>query len=151
MSQFPARKRLNHDVPSWVESGSLYFITLNCKERGTHSLCRNNLPAKLFETVEYYQNNRKWHCALFLLMPDHLHALLSFPSDLSMTSVIRSWKRYTAKSFGIQWQSGFFDHCVRDDESWEEKAHYIRMNPVRKGLVEEATDWPYVLTEYNSK
>lgn len=82
-----------------------------------------------------------------MLMPDHLHALLSFPSDQTMVSVIRSWKRYTAKQLDIIWQSGFFDHRIRNDENSEEKAHYIRMNPVRKGLVNDASDWPYVWPE----
>ena len=43
----------------------------------------------------------------------------------------------------FRWQAGFFDHVLRSDESRSEKWEYIRMNPVRAGLVEEADDWPY--------
>jgi len=36
---------------------------------------------------------------------------------------------------GIKWQRDFFEHRLRSDESWREKADYILANPVRKGLV----------------
>jgi len=77
-------------------------------------------------------------------MPDHLHALISFPHDRSMKSVIAKWKEYSTKHVGIRWQRDFFDHRLRSDESFDEKAYYIRMNPVRQNLVSEMTAWPYV-------
>lgn len=144
MPNFPVRKRLHHDIPLWVESGSLYFVTINCKAKGPNSLCIDERSKRLFKTVEHYNNIHNWHCILFLLMPDHLHALVSFPSEQSMVSVLKSWKRYTAKKLGIAWQSGFFDHRIRNDECWEEKAHYIRSNPVRKSLVSMDREWPFV-------
>ena len=77
-------------------------------------------------------------------MPDHLHALLAFPAEHRMEKILRDWKRFTAKQAHIDWQDGFFDHRLRNDESFEEKAHYIRMNPVRAGLASSFTDWPFV-------
>jgi putative transposase len=41
------------------------------------------------------------------------------------------------------WQPGFFDHVLRNDESYAEKWEYVRGNPVRGGLVVWADDWPY--------
>jgi putative transposase len=80
-------------------------------------------------------------------MPDHLHALLAFPSGQSMAKVMRDLKRYVAKQTGIEWQDGFFDHRLRQEESLEQKAGYIRMNPVRAGLVSEPEAWAYVCTD----
>ena len=85
-----------------------------------------------------------WYVQLLLLMPDHLHGLVSFPEDRAMKSVISSWKEFLARKAGVSWQRDFFDHRVRDDESFLEKANYIRMNPVRKNLVAEAGLWPFV-------
>lgn len=45
---------------------------------------------------------------------------------------------------GIEWQRDFFEHRLRSDESWSEKADYILANPVRKGLGTEVSQWPYV-------
>jgi len=41
------------------------------------------------------------------------------------------------------WQPGFFDHILRNDESYTQKWEYVRENPVRAGLVSLADDWPY--------
>jgi hypothetical protein len=38
-------------------------------------------------------------------MPDHLHALLSFGRDGSMSGVIRDWKRFDARINHIGWQA----------------------------------------------
>ena len=61
-----------------------------------------------------------------------------------MEHVVRDWKRYTAKQSGIIWQDGFFEHRLRSRQSADEKWHYIRLNPVRKGLIGESGKWPYV-------
>ena len=79
-----------------------------------------------------------------LLMPDHLHALVSFPTNKGMKTVVTEWKKYVAREFGIRWQRGFFDHRLRGDESLRDKEDYIRLNPVRAGLVSRPEDWPYV-------
>lgn len=50
----------------------------------------------------------------------------------------------TAKQTGVQWQRDFFDHRLRSDESFGDKANYIRMNPARKGLVLREEEWRYV-------
>jgi hypothetical protein len=44
----------------------------------------------------------------------------------------------------IDWQDDFFEHRLRNDESARQKADYILANPVRKGLVSRAEDWPHV-------
>ena len=44
---------------------------------------------------------------------------------------------------GPAWQTGFFDHVLRSGESYGEKWEYVRMNPVRAGLVLRPEEWPY--------
>ena len=41
------------------------------------------------------------------------------------------------------WQRGFFDHVIRSSESYSQKWEYVRDNPVRAGLVQEADEWPF--------
>jgi hypothetical protein len=41
------------------------------------------------------------------------------------------------------WQPGFFDHLLRNDESYARKWEYVRENPVRAGLVAERDQWPH--------
>jgi len=42
---------------------------------------------------------------------------------------------------GKAWQSGFFDHALRGRESYSEKWDYVRLNPVRAGLVSKPEEW----------
>lgn len=140
------RRTLPHHVPSWVDpAASDYFITIGCQERGINQLCNPEVGDALLEVARFYYTQGKWFPALLLLMPDHLHMLVSFGREHEMTKVVTAWKRYTAAKFGLNWQRGFFEHRLRAAESVEEKAAYILRNPVRARLVQKAEDWPWVL------
>jgi REP element-mobilizing transposase RayT len=80
---------------------------------------------------------------LFLLMPDHLHAMLAFPREPGMAAVIRDWKRGTARFQDVRWQENFFDHRIRHSREKETTWAYIHRNPVAKGLCQEDELWPY--------
>jgi putative transposase len=138
------RRKLQHRAPDWVADGSIYFITVNTSPPGLNQLAVPGVARQLLDTVQFRAARGEWYVHLMLFMPDHLHALMSFPRQTHMSKSIAQWKRYAATMLGIRWQRDFFDHRLRQDESYLEKAHYIRMNPVRKGLCREPADWPYV-------
>jgi len=136
-----------HRPPFWVSENAIFFITINCQRRGEAQL---TLPAKaqgLLDALDFYQNLGKWHVTLALLMPDHFHALVSFNNDKGsgMGNLIKNWKRYTAKAFGIEWQRDYFDHRIRSDSDMADKWDYIRENPVRAGIVDSFEKWPHVI------
>ena len=143
---YPRRKALPHDVPFWVNSAEeVYFITVCCEPRGVNQLAKTQIAEKIFESVRFRNEQRIWFVSLMVLMPDHLHALVSFPEHKqTIVERIGNWKRWTATQFGIRWQSGFFEHRVRSEKEREEKANYIAHNPVRAGLVADAGEWSYV-------
>jgi len=141
----PDRKALPHGIPPWVPDDAVFFITINCVPRGNNQLARPSAAKALFDAAIFYEMEDRWRVRLMLLMPDHLHALISFPRDQSMRHTVRTWKKYLATHAGISWQRDFFDHRLRSDESYQEKAYYIRMNPVRAGSVATPDDWDYVL------
>jgi REP element-mobilizing transposase RayT len=137
---------LPHDIPLWVDpSKEIYFITINCRRRFENQLALPQVAEQMFATIEHRQQKFLWWPYLFLLMPDHLHALFSFPpSGKPLRVVVSKWKEWTAKQVGIDWQDDFFEHRLRREESRREKADYILDNPVRSGLVSKAEDWPFV-------
>jgi putative transposase len=140
----PKRTLLPHAIPPWVESGAVFFITICCAERSANSLCRPEIAQTIFESIQFRQQRGDWFAHLVLLMPDHGHALILFPGDRAMKRTVSTWKEIVAKKTAVRWQRDFFDHRLRNGESFDEKAHYIRMNPVRKALVTRPEDWPYV-------
>jgi len=142
----PERKHLPHDIPLWVDPNrEIYYLTVNCHVRGQNQLAHVAVAQALFETVAFRNAKHMWYAYLFLVMPDHVHALLSFPpSDKPLRSIVSEWKGWTAKKLGINWQSDFFEHRLRQDESRRQKGDYILHNPVRAGLVQRPQDWPHV-------
>jgi len=144
--ELPQRKTLPHEIPSWVDpQQAIYFVTINCRQRSRNQLALPEIAGGLFETVRHRQEQLEWWPYVFLLMPDHVHALLSFPpSDQPLQRIISQWKRWTARKLGIAWQRDFFEHRLRQDESRREKADYILQNPVRQELVSRSDEWPFV-------
>jgi putative transposase len=142
----PRRQTLPHEVPLWIDpQNETYFITINCVPAGSNQLALSNTAASLFETVEHRRQIGLWWPYVVLLMPDHLHALISFPpSGKPLQSVVSKWKEWTAKQLGIIWQRDFFEHRLRGEEGRREKMEYILNNPVRKRLISRAEEWPYV-------
>lgn len=139
------RKRLKHGIPPWVKDGELYFITINTQPRGRNALAKDDIARELKRAFQSYTDLNKWWPRLVVLMPDHLHALLSLNTrEHSIAQIISPWKAYLAKTVQLKWQEGFFEHRVRSQSSLEEKADYLRQNPVRAGLIQKPADWPYI-------
>jgi putative transposase len=81
-------------------------------------------------------------------MPDHMHLFVRGGDDFKLTQWVNGLKRAISVPLGATkkrplWQPGFFDHILRNDESYSQKWEYVRENPVRAGLVPRADDWPY--------
>ena len=143
-TELPVRKKLPHAIPQWIAEGCWFFITINCVPAGRNQLCRADIGDSVLAAVAHNHNKLAWHCRLCLLMPDHLHAIIAFPREPGMETTVRNWKKYVAANLHVEWQRGFFDHRLRDHHELEEKAGYILMNPVRKGLCQRKEDWVWV-------
>jgi len=83
-------------------------------------------------------------------MPDHVHLFVWIPpSGPTLGSWVKALKSVLGKTLTEldvpkpHWQEGFFDHVLRRQECYDEKWDYVRLNPVRGGLVEKPEDWPW--------
>jgi putative transposase len=79
-------------------------------------------------------------------MPDHVHLFVQGSLDFVLAQWVRLLKRDLSNVIPIDrphWQNGFFDHLIRNSESYAQKWEYVRENPVRAGLVVTAEAWPY--------
>ena len=144
---FPKREKLPHKIPSWIQQGERHFITINCKCRGGDQLLQYGRD--LLESARYYEEIGRWHLWLMLVMPDHIHFIATFDLSKGLTTTVSAWKRYQKKKLGIEWQSNFFEHRLRNGAEFDEKCHYIRMNPVRQNLAANPEEWSHVL-DHNS-
>jgi REP element-mobilizing transposase RayT len=151
VSKYFVRKIPPHQPPAWVEDGDIFFITLCAKNRDGQPLIRDGVAEQLLNAAIHYHETGRWWARLFLIMPDHVHGLVSVPGNQSLRKVVASWKSYTAKTAKIAWQQDFFDHRPRDLRALQEKEIYILENPVRGGLVKSAEEWPWKFRGYASE
>ena len=84
----------------------------------------------------------------YVIMPDHMHFFVRGNVDFELAKWINGLKRSISIAVGATkkrplWQPGFFDHLLRNDESYSQKWEYVRVNPVRAGLVKRADKWPH--------
>jgi REP element-mobilizing transposase RayT len=115
------------------------------------ALITSPLAKSVLESAKFYDRRRRGHITVFMMMPDHIHALLSFQRDDAMSRVIGDWKHFHRHRNGITRQEGYFDHRLRDDERGEQlsaKINYIRQNPVAAGLCASAEDWPWRIERF---
>ena len=145
-------ERLHHTLPHWVEPGALFHIRIALdREKEQKPLTDPTLANAILDSAKFYEARLRWYITLFLLMHDHLHAMLSFARDQSMSNVIRDWKRFHARINRVLWQEGYFDHRLRADERGAQltaKMDYIRQNPVAAGLCAKAEGWLWLIDPF---
>jgi len=130
-------------VPTWVDTNCDWFITIACAPRGLNQLAKPEVKEAIAGAIEHYSKANRLEPRVWVAMPDHLHLIAKFDHRRGMAATLTSFKRHLAGSAGVRWQRGFFDHRLRSATEVEAKSMYVRMNPVRAGLVAHPEDWPY--------
>ena len=103
----PFRIHLDHETPFWIQHNATFFITICTEPRGSNQLCLEKVGSETLKSIRHYHEKQKWFCHLALLMPDHIHLILSFPDIASFSPVIGDWKRWLTMRQKIQWQENF--------------------------------------------
>lgn len=143
----PQLKRLSQ---VWLRD-EVYFITTCVAERRRLLDCAAALTI-LRDEFEQARERHGWVVGAYLLMPDHLHFFCAPGTQprRNLSGFVGSVKQWSAKRLAAElhieppvWQQGFFDHLLRSEESYAEKVHYVRENPVRAGLVASTSEWPW--------
>jgi len=128
-----------------MDSERVFFITTITAQRVP--IFRRETNAKLLiDTLSHYRDQGKFLLHEFVVMPDHIHVLLTPAPDTSLEramQLIKGGFSYRMKSRGPIWQSSFTNHRVRDLEDYGRHREYIRMNPVRARLAERPEDYAY--------
>ena len=125
----------------------LYFITMVTWRR--QPLLNNDWVHHAFMEQASRQSRMNIGVGRYVIMPEHLHLFVRVGEPHKLSTTIKHLKEAVTKALRKKqpelrvWQPGFFDHLLRNSESYSEKWEYVRMNPVRAGLVDSAEDWPY--------
>lgn len=130
-------------------AGSSYFVTTKCWQ-GRHIFLVAENAEILVQTMMDYREQNAYLLHEFVVMPNHIHLLLTPSGTTSLEKAVQLLKggsSHRIHKFRNQkmeiWQAGFYDWTIRDSNDWQLKAAYIRKNPVRAKLVTKPEDWPY--------
>ena len=133
-----------------ASAGSVHFVTTVTSERGKWfiqpSVCKGLLTA--FEKARL---EMEVLCLGYVLMPDHLHALLLQDRDGTVIAeLMRRFKRNTSTTFHpvnypatSLWQRRYDDVPVPGSKAVWTKLNYIHQNPVKRALSAVAEAYPY--------
>jgi putative transposase len=129
--------------------GSSYFVTTKCwRGRSVFQVPEN--AEILIESLMHYRDLHAYLLHEFVVMPDHVHLMLTPSSTTSLEKAIQLIKGGCSHRIHKQrnqkmeiWQVGFYDWTIRDYNDWQTKVEYVHQNPVRARLVEKPQDWPY--------
>jgi putative transposase len=128
-----------------MDNDRIFFITTVTAQR--QPIFRRESTARLLiDTLLHYRDQGKYLLHEFVIMPDHVHALITPADDISLERAMQFIKggfSFRLKARGPVWQASFSNHRVRDFEDYENHREYIRLNPVRAGLVRMAEEYLY--------
>jgi putative transposase len=106
--------------------------------------------ARLFlKTLYSYRRQGRFKLHAFVLMPDHVHLLITPAADTTIERAVQLIKGGYSHAVGVSisrreiWQKGFTDHRIRDAQDFAGHQVYIHQNPVMGRLANSATEYRY--------
>ncbi|HVP44323.1 MAG TPA: transposase [Terriglobales bacterium] len=133
-------------IPQRVHNFGTYFVSTQTWQR--RNLFRTDeLAQLLIDTVVGYRDRGRFLLHEFVIMPNHLHLLIT-PSGITLERAMQFIKggyshvvTETGRKSLEVWQKGFADHRIRDAEDYERHRGYIHDNPVQAGLCTNRTEY----------
>ena len=131
-------------IPTRASRPGTFFITSGTYNR--RRLFQIPTNAELFvATLQHYRAEGHYKLHAFVVMPDHVHLLLT-PQAITLERAVGlikgGFSHRLASKFPV-WQRGFTDHRIRDAEDFEIRRAYIHRNPVTAGLCETPEAYPF--------
>jgi len=129
------------------EARDLHFVTFSCHHREP---LLGTAPARdVFErTLEKVRRWYDFYVCGYVVMPEHVHLLISEPERGQLFLTLQMLKQNVARELRLPegnpfWQQRYYDFNVWSEAKRIEKLRYIHRNPVRRGLVEKPEDWKW--------
>jgi putative transposase len=108
------------------------------------------MAALFIEVLRTYMRSGKMTVHDFVLMPNHVHILMTVPGEMSVEKAMQlikgSFSFRAKKELGFSgeiWQCGYSDVRVLDDQSFQQHREYIENNPVKAGLANSTDEYPF--------
>ncbi|MGC2447962.1 MAG: transposase [Candidatus Sulfotelmatobacter sp.] len=145
-------------------AGYSHFITTSCYQR-LPLLGTPRSRDLLVHVLEQVRRRYRFVLVGYVVMPEHVHLLISEPERGNPSVVMQAIKQGFARRLlarlrqkehpdwlslwsgpveaGHVWQARFYDFVVFSDKKWVEKLRYMHRNPIKRGLVLAPEDWAW--------
>jgi len=138
--------------------GQPHFVTFSTYQR-RRFLAPERTRGIVLEVLQSSLKTHAAQCHGFVVMPNHVHAILSVDTTSTISSFLHAWKKtssYRIKRFYEQelskyqdmcpvdcpvWQANFYDFNLETDEKVIQKLDYMHNNPVIAELARSSIDW----------
>jgi len=141
------------------DPGSLRFVTFTCF-RHYQYLSDPASRSIVLSSIDHLRTRRQIQILAWVLMPEHVHLVLYPPLAARLGVEIGRLKSWTAHEIvkvregrlpvlkrpnggNVVWERRCFDHNLRSIQGARKVADYCHLNPVRRGLVTDASQWPW--------
>ena len=113
-------------------------------------ILREDRFASVMKDALFFHHGVDYNVIRWCIMPNHVHVLIEVFENKTLTTIVKSWRSYTAHRFneilcskGQIWMKDYFDRYIRDDKHFRDVVAYIDNNPVKAGLVKEPCGWKW--------
>lgn len=151
--ELPKRKPLRLKEYDYSQNGA-YFVTICTKDRvpvfghivggglrAAPHVALTSIGTAIEQAVlSIPEINPGVECAVFCVMPDHVHLMIILTGrhgGRPLPEVIKRFKSYTDHLYRNLsdvplWQRGYYEHVIRNQDDFDAAAEYIRTNPARR-------------------
>ena len=135
-----------------------YTITKCVYARNTTLLIQPEISDILINAFIWCREHERIRMGGFVIMPDHYHIILALRKDCTLSSIMATIDRFTARKInsylsqltvaptlrkGQFWERGYYDHAHHSAKDFIKQLEYIHNNPVRKRFVDTPEEWQF--------
>lgn len=149
-----------HKNKAFSEGSYAHYVTYSCYKRRkllNPDICKRIVLGNLVSQLK----RQEALCVGFVVMPDHVHAILWFPKEHQIELFMEKWKDMSSRAItqiyaekfrtystrvnpgDPIWQVRYYDFNIHSDGKLREKLDYMHNNPVCEGLAKDACDYPW--------
>ena len=142
-----------------------HFVTFSCYHR-RRALDEDQPKRIVLGTLNVQLRRHEATCCGFVIMPEHVHIVVWFPEPKQLSRFMHDWKRESSRALKAWyrrhrpkyyaaskmtehfWQPKYYPFEIYTQAKLHEKVVYMHKNPVERGLVERAVDYPWSSARY---
>ena len=123
----------------------MHFVTFSCYHR-QQKLVSAASKCVFEQSLEAVRVRYGLYVTGYVVMPEHVHLLLSEPREAVLATALQSLKQSVSRRLSLRaaepfWQERYYDFNVYSQRKIVEKLRYMHRNPVVRGLVSAPEEW----------